>query len=68
MFRWPLVYDIWNVYLTKFIARYVSFLALGLLSNTKRFRAARSWSEHEISSSSVSRIVLRSTPKVRVQI
>ena len=24
LFKWPMVYDIWNKYLTKFIERYVS--------------------------------------------
>ena len=25
MFKWPNVFDIWNMYLTKFIQRYVSW-------------------------------------------
>ncbi len=25
LFRWPVVFEIWNVYLVKFIKRYVSF-------------------------------------------
>jgi hypothetical protein len=34
LFRWPLVFDVWNIYLTKFINRYVSkFLCVILISN-----------------------------------
>lgn len=55
LFKWPLVFDIWNLYLTKFIQRYVSLLDTRF-ANTPAllFRAGRNWNEHGISSSSVS--------------
>ena len=68
LYNYPVAFEIWNIYLSKFVSRYVSPLLLSLpiraATNAIAFgtiREGQSWSELEIYSSRHWKSVLKSS-------